>query len=169
MKKLIATIPLLLIIFLTGCTFAPPLRTIPVKTTVQFLEVPNASKEDLYRKSREWISETFVSGKTVVDYGDVVSGTIIANAVMQAGQFQEGSFMLDTMFNYTLRIDSKKNKLRFKVSITEYSLMDKNRTWNRKNLRLTLKQEQDADKKVKELFKKFEGYINESFENGNDW
>ena len=66
------------LIGLSGCM--TPFK--PIETT-RMEQFPGLKKEQIFNKSRQWFSETFVSGKSVVDYEDKSAGTIIGKGIVQ--------------------------------------------------------------------------------------
>lgn len=54
----------------------------PVEVT-DVVNIPNQSQEEIYNKTRQWFSQYFVSGESVVDYEDPKTGTIIGNGIAE--------------------------------------------------------------------------------------
>lgn len=57
----------------------PPL-TEEERTIIQVFDVEGASKEAIFQASKMWIAENFKSAKSVIEYEDADSGTIIGNS-----------------------------------------------------------------------------------------
>ncbi|MDZ4288983.1 MAG: DUF4468 domain-containing protein, partial [Prosthecobacter sp.] len=95
-------------LLLPSCVTQP---TVPVETT-EVVEVSGQGQRAIYDKSRQWFSEYFVSGESVVDYEDPQAGTIIGKGVGKIGTYPLG--IIEYNIKYTLRIDTKDG--RFKVS-----------------------------------------------------
>jgi hypothetical protein len=90
-----------------GCAL-PPQATEIDKKTEDVVDV-KLSKSDIYNKCLQWMAKTFVSSKHVIELQDSAQGVIIGNGIVEAS-WQAMSFVI----NFTLRIDIKDQKYRFK-------------------------------------------------------
>lgn len=107
-------------LILAGCASTTPYKPNDIEVIVP---VDNMTQDELYRKARQWFSQTFVSGKSVVDYEDATAGTIIGNGVTtSAGTISLG--LIKTGFKYNLRVDTKDGRFRVLTTITEFTNTD---------------------------------------------
>lgn len=74
---------------------------------------------DLYNKSREWVVNTFVSSKAVLELDDKSGGILIGkgSAVypIQADGLLWGTALQDITVNFSIKIDCKQGKYQFKI------------------------------------------------------
>ena len=92
----------LLVSGLSGCVTTQPY--VP-QEIVEVVEIPGKSKDEIFTKSRQWFSQYFVSGESVVDYEDQAAGTIIGNGIAGLGYDPFGIVHYD--IHYNIRIDIK--------------------------------------------------------------
>lgn len=112
----------LILALMSGCqSTAIEHKTTEITETVQ---IPNKSQEEIYNKTRQWFSQYFVSGESVVDYEDKATGTIIGNGIAENGS-QLGGLIIHK-FEYNIRIDTKDEKLRAVVKIIKHTNTDSN-------------------------------------------
>lgn len=64
----------------------------------------------IYNRARQWFSEYFVDGESVVNYEDPEAGTIIGNGIAFVGTDPLG--VIKYYVKYTLRVDTKDGKAR---------------------------------------------------------
>lgn len=91
------------------------------------IEIPGKDQKALYHKTRQWFSQYFVSGKSVVDYENPETGTIIANGTSRVGSDPFGIIKYNIKFN--IRIDTKDGKLRALTTILEHTNTDSEKTY----------------------------------------
>lgn len=86
----------------------------PEKPVEVIFEVPGVSKDDLFTRSKTWIAETFVSGKSVLDSAERESGTIIAKGYIKkpCDGFLNCMATGNNKIGFTMRIDTKDGKVR---------------------------------------------------------
>jgi len=103
-----------LLFVIAGCF--TPYETVEVTQVVQ---APKLNQVIIYDKIRQWFSQYFVSGKSVVDYEDKKVGTIIGNGI---AQIDSNAFVgsVDNI-HYNIRIDIKDNKFRVSTKITQHT------------------------------------------------
>ena len=107
--KTIKTMSVLVILsaFLTtGCVTQ---KHIPSEETI-VISAAGQSKKTIFHKARQWFSEYFVSGKSVVDYEDKEAGTIIAKGTARIGSDPFG--IIGHHMKFSIRIDVKDGKFR---------------------------------------------------------
>ena len=106
MNKYISSITLSIALILTGCA-TTEYKAVEIESIVN---VPNQDQKSLFKKTRQWFSQYFVSGESVIDYEDQESGTIIGNGIASNGADSFG--IISYGFKYNIRIDTKDNKFR---------------------------------------------------------
>lgn len=95
------------IVLLINCA-SPGIYDVPADV-IQF---PGMSKQEIYSKTVQWFSHTFVSGKTVIDYKDPKTGTVIGK-----GLFPACGMTLDQIAG-TITIEIKEGRARFSAQAT---------------------------------------------------
>ncbi|EGQ8093351.1 DUF4468 domain-containing protein [Vibrio vulnificus] len=137
----------------------------PVEVT-QVVNVPNHPKSEIYNKTRQWFSQYFVSGDSVVDYEDKETGTIIGNAIASNGSDPFGLIKYD--FEYNIRIDTKDNKFRAVTKIVRHRNTDSSKTYD--VLVVPDTRRDDAERKVGEIVKNIESYVlDQKLSSEADW
>ncbi|MBA4381814.1 MAG: hypothetical protein C0406_04540 [Sideroxydans sp.] len=121
MKKLLA---IAAVVFATNANAGALSMAEGVDKPVEVIfEVSNVQKDDLFIRSKTWVSETFVSGKSVIDSAEKETGTIIAKGYIDRAC--EGMF--DCLANggnkvgFKLRIDTKDGKVR--TTYTNFTIL----------------------------------------------
>lgn len=125
MKNKIITIVMLaaMAVLSSGC--AGNLTT-NIRTTTTPIEniykVEGKSKEQIYNLARQWFSEYFVSGESVVDYEDKKAGTIIGKGkiptykkIISFSPYYDRQLYI----GFKLRVDVKDNKIKIRGNFTE--------------------------------------------------
>jgi len=117
MKKILL---LILSIFLFSCTpeaymrtkLDKPLTAEKLKTT-EIFEYDNLNKDKIFNLSLQWMAETFVSSKSVIEYQDIESGKIIGNGKIHYN-IQQTAITLPVQVPcyFNLSISCKDNRLR---------------------------------------------------------
>ncbi len=141
---------------LAGC------QTIPVSSSEEseIFDV-DGSKEFVYEKSRQWFSEAFISGESVVDYESKSTGTIIAKFTMNLGQ--------DLVWGGTqyaraqMKVETKEDRIRVSTIILEHSLVREGRTIVATNISQT--RADLADQQLKDIKGQLIEYISSPIEN----
>lgn len=160
-KKTIGCIAV--ITMLSGCQTVSVYE--PVEVT-KIVNIPNHTQSNIYNKTRQWFSQYFVSGKSVVDYEDKETGTIIGNAIASNGTDPLGLIKYD--FEYNIRIDTKDNKFRAMTTIVKHTNTDSTRTYDA--VAITKERQADAEKKVSDIVNKIKSYVIDNETNANtDW
>ena len=95
-----------------GAKLDKPLTDEELKTTKIF-EYDNLNKEQIFNLSLQWMAETFVSSKSVIEYQDIESGKIIGNGKIHYN-IQETAITLPVEIPcyFNLSISCKENRLR---------------------------------------------------------
>lgn len=106
-KNIVVCIVIILSAQFISCTL-PPQATEVDKKTEDVVDV-KLSKSEIFNKCLQWMATTFVSSKHVIELQDSAQGVIIGNGIVDAS-WQSMSFVI----NFTLRIDIKDQKYRFK-------------------------------------------------------
>jgi hypothetical protein len=112
-----------LLILAAGCAMQPH---VPTETT-EVVDIPGQKQKDIYNKTRQWFSQYFVSGKSVVDYENAEVGTIIGNGIADNGSDPLG--LITYKFRYNIRIDTKDEKFRVVTKIIEHTNTDGKSTY----------------------------------------
>ncbi|PSW82252.1 DUF4468 domain-containing protein [Photobacterium angustum] len=160
-KKTIGCIAV--ITMLSGCQTVSVYE--PVEVT-KIVNIPNHTQSNIYNKTRQWFSQYFVSGKSVVDYEDKETGTIIGNAIASNGTDPSGLIKYD--FEYNIRIDTKDNKFRAMTTIVKHTNTDYTRTYDA--VAITKERQADAEKKVSDIVNQIKSYVIDNETNANtDW
>lgn len=118
----LSAIPVL--IALSGCVTTAPYQPTEVKSVV---DVPGQSQKEIYDKTRQWFSQYFVSGESVVDYEDPETGTIIGNGIAGIGSDVFGIIQQKIKFN--IRIDTRDGQFRALTNIHEHTNSDTSQTY----------------------------------------
>jgi hypothetical protein len=71
----------LISLFVIGCVSVD----MSEKSDITYL--PGMSKQQIFEKSKQWITYEFVSGRAVIDYKDLQQGRIIAKGIAPLGEF----------------------------------------------------------------------------------
>lgn len=122
--KVSVVIAMLMIVVTAGCVTQP---VKPVEVT-DVVEISGQDKAAIFNKSRQWFSQYFVSGKSVVDYENKDEGTIIGNGFATIGSDPLG--IIKYGINYNMRIDAKDGRMRVITNITKHSNMDHKETYD---------------------------------------
>ncbi len=151
-----------LILLATGCV-TPQYK--PIETT-NIIELPNYDQKTIYNKTRQWFSQYFVSGKSVVDYEDPEAGTIIGNGIARIGADPFG--LIQYKIKYNVRIDTKDGKFRALTNIIEHTNTDSNITYTVVNV--SKNREADAIKHVNKIVSDIENYVTDKkLDSKSDW
>jgi hypothetical protein len=110
--------------FLASCTLP---QYSPVEAT-EVINVGNQKQRDIYNRSRQWFSQYFVSGESVVDYEDPEAGTIIGNGVAKVGSDPFGIIRYN--IHYNIRIDTKDGRFKVTTKIIKHTNSDNERTYD---------------------------------------
>lgn len=73
-------------------------------------EYKGITKDQIFDRTMRWISQNFKSAKSVIDYQDKSSGTIIAKGIIPNVNL---GGIYDANLSFTLTFDAKENKARF--------------------------------------------------------
>lgn len=107
-----------------GCAMQP---YVPIETS-EVVDLPGQKQRDIYNKTRQWFSQYFVSGESVVDYESPETGTIIGNGVATIGTDPLG--LITHRIHYNIRIDTKDDKLRAVTKIIKHTNTDSTSTYD---------------------------------------
>lgn len=161
-KNALAITALVFSLALTGCATSE-YKAVEVTSVV---DVPDQDQKTLFKKTRQWFSQYFVSGKSVIDYEDLESGTIIGNGIASVGSDPFG--IIEYNIKYNIRIDTKNNKFRALTKIIEHTNTDSNSTYTVGYV--SQERINDAEIKVKEIVKNIESYVtNKTIDKNSDW
>jgi hypothetical protein len=109
---------------IAGCAMQP---VVPVDVT-ETISIPGQRQGEIYKKTRQWFSQYFVSGKSVVDYENPEAGTIIGNGIAKIGSDTLGIIRYE--IHYNIRIDIKDEKFRAITKIIKHTNTDSNSTYD---------------------------------------
>lgn len=151
MNKYISSITLSIALVLTGCATTEH-KAVEIESIVN---VPNQDQKSLFKKTRQWFSQYFVSGESVVDYEDKDSGTIIGNGIASNGTDSLG--LISYKFKYNIRIDTKDNKFRALTKIIEHTSTDSNGTYVSRYI--APERQVSAEAQVEKIVKSIENYV----------
>ncbi len=151
MNKYISSIALSITLVLTGCA-TTEYKAVEIESIVN---VPNQDQKSLFKKTRQWFSQYFVSGESVIDYEDQESGTIIGNGIASNGTDSFG--LISYGFKYNIRIDTKDNKFRALTKIIEHTNTDSKSTYV--TTYITPERQAKAEAQVEEIVKNIENYV----------
>jgi hypothetical protein len=144
-----------------GCVSTQPYT--PVELT-NVINVEGSNQKILFDKSRQWFSEYFVSGESVIDYEDKQTGTIIGNGISSIGSDTFG--IIEYTIHYTIRVDTKDGKLRIKSTVIKHTNTDStNGTYDTNYVPDDRKLK--AQNKIDSIINNLESYINNS--NDSNW
>lgn len=96
----------------------------PVESA-KVVAVTGVNQKALFQKSRQWFSEYFVSGESVVDYEDAQAGTIIGKGVGKIGSDPLG--IIAYKIRFTIRIDTKDGRMKITTKILSHTNDDSQR------------------------------------------
>ena len=108
MKKLNILLILGLALLLVSCA---TVKTSDVKGKTVIVEIPGASKDELFVKASTWMVETFNSSKSVTQYSDKEAGVIKGKYIIS---FTQG--LLDAECESIITIECKDEKCRIIIS-----------------------------------------------------
>jgi hypothetical protein len=113
-----------LTLILSGCgmqQFSPVENSVVVTSS-------GKSQRAIFNKSRQWFSEYFVSGESVVDYESAEAGTIIGNGVAKIGSDPLGVIRYN--IHYTIRIDTKDGRFKVTTKVVKHTNTDSRSTYD---------------------------------------
>lgn len=152
----------LLGVFLAGCATKP---FAPVESS-SVVEVSGLSQQELFDKTRQWFSQYFVSGESVVDYENREIGTIIGNGIAQIGRDPFG--MIGYSIHYNIKIETKDGKFRATTKITKHTNTDTSKTYDVNYV--SVKREEMAALHVEKIVSDIKSYvISQSEQSASDW
>ena len=107
MKKLNILLVLGLALLLVSCA---TVKTSDVKGKTVIVEMPGASKDELFVKASTWMVEAFKSSKSVIQYSDKEAGVIKGKYIIS---FMQG--LLDAECESVITIECKDEKCRIVI------------------------------------------------------
>ena len=125
---------------------------------VSVVDVHGLEKTVTYNSSRQWFSENFVTGESVVNYENANLGTIIGNGVSDVGTDPLG--LISYGIHYSLRVDAKEGKLKVTTKINKFTNTDVNGTYE--VVRLSQDRIDDAKDSVNMMVGSLRLYVQES-------
>lgn len=127
-----------------------------VPTVVTNVVEVEKNQTEIYNRARQWFSEYFVSGESVIDYEDASSGTIIGKGIANIGTGPFG--IVDEKINFTIRVDTKDNKFKTEYTINKHTNYDStNGVYDVFNV--TEERNQSAKKKVESITSDLKNYV----------
>ena len=101
MKKLNILLILGLALLLVSCA---TVKTSDVKGKTVIVEIPGASKDELFVKASTWMVETFNSSKSVTQYSDKEAGVIKGKYIISFTQVKFNKLYLNSIPLYLFSI-----------------------------------------------------------------
>ncbi|MCP4700485.1 MAG: DUF4468 domain-containing protein [Gammaproteobacteria bacterium] len=150
-----------LVAALSGCV---SMKTFQPTEITEVVDLPGKSKTEIFRSARQWFSQYFVSGESVVDYENEETGTIIGNGIADAGNDAFG--IISYEIHYNIRIDVKDGKLRAATKVIKHTNTDTEKTYVVHYL--SAEREQAAEQQVKRIVSEMKAYILSS-KTESDW
>ena len=118
-----------ILLSVSACKATQPYTPVVVTNVVEV----EKSQSEIYNKARQWFSEYFVSGESVIDYEDASTGTIIGNGVADIGTDPFG--LIKYKIHYSIRVDTKDGKFKTEYKINKHTNSDSsNGTYNVANV-----------------------------------
>jgi len=161
MKKLYLSI--FLLIFLQACATTAFVEYKPIEINEVVL-VPGKNKTEIYTKARQWFTNYFISGESVIDYEDKESGTIIGKGTADNGSI---NIVSRSRINYKIKVDTKDNKARISVSLLNYNISISGDPYTKSNL-ITAENEVTAKVTIEKALADLKAYIL-SDKDTSDW
>lgn len=152
---------LIFVVSLSGCVATKPF--VPVEET-KVIAIGNVDQKDLYVRVRQWFSQYFVSGESVIDYEDPNSGTIIGNGFAVIGSDSLG--IIEHRMRFNLKVDTKDGRFRATTKVIEHSNRDHNGIYDVNAV--TPKREADASAYIEKMLANLQGYIANN-SGGDNW
>jgi len=147
---------------LIGCVTTPYK---PIETS-EVISIPAQSQKDIYNKTRQWFSQNSVSGKSVVDYEDPETGTIIGNGIADIGTDMLG--IIKYSINYNIRVDTKDGKFRALTTIVKHTNTVSSSTYTVHNV--SEKRNKLATEHVKKIVQNIKAYVtNDRHDSNSNW
>lgn len=173
MKNLLITG--LVVLSLVGCVSMPPPASTPMTNIVEMVELSGQTKEQIFDKSKIWISKSFQSANNVIQYQNKSTGQIIGKGTIPfpcEGFIECGAFGQDRV-NFTIQIDTKDNKARISFSdISATSLTyvkgGVNNIGQERQI-LVVKHQQQISNKLKLIAKQYTADITSQLTGPKDW
>jgi hypothetical protein len=149
-------------LFVSGCAMKQ-YKPVEVESVVN---IPSLDQKVIYNKARQWFSQYFVSGKSVVDYENPEEGTIIGNGVANIGSDPFG--MIQYNIKYNVRIDTKDGKFRALTKINEHTNTDSSSTYTVSYI--GNERSNDAINHVAKIVSDIESYVNnKKLDTSSEW
>jgi hypothetical protein len=107
-----------------GCATKP---FVPTESS-SVVDVSGISQKQLFERTRQWFSQYFVSGKSVVDYENREIGTIIGNGIAEIGSDPIG--IIKYRIHYNIKIETKDGKFRATTTTLKHTNTDTSSTYD---------------------------------------
>lgn len=142
---------LIVILFLDSCVTN---QYIPVEK-VEIIDAAGLGQKIIYNKSRQWFSEHYVSGESVVDYEDAAAGTVIGKGYSSIGSDFLG--VIGYKIRYSIRVDTKDGKLRVTTKVLQHLNSDNSSIYD---ISFVTKSREDlAQKHLSEIVSSLKQYV----------
>ena len=113
MKFFSTTLFLSIVLIFNGCAPAFVSEDTQVQRVVELnVENLSMSKDQIFVKTMEWFSQTFNESKSVIDYQDKESGTIIGNGAVT--HFY--GMIVNGQVRFSVKVQAKDNRSRVTLS-----------------------------------------------------
>ena|GEM_PF-2547815 len=120
-------------------------------------EESSLTKAELYPKARQWFSEYFVSGESVIDYENESEGVIIGNGLI-VGPSPSTTFKLIRKTSFTIRVDIKDEKFRTSYTINNINDYYQNQIFQ-SNIQLSDHEKKLAEDSLSNISTSLKNYI----------
>lgn len=155
----------LLAFLMSGCVSTPELIELKPIKIEEIVEVPNKNQNEIYDQARQWFTNYFVSGESVIDYEDKESGTIIGKGLSDSGSF---NFVSLSRFKYKIKVDTKDNKARITVNLINYEVKIGDSPYEKTDVLITAENEKIAKVKMEKTLSDLKEHLLSS-EDLSDW
>jgi len=145
-------------LFLVGCN---TVAYAPIENSL-VLSAEGKLKTEIYDSTRQWFSETFVSGESVVDYEDREVGMVIGNTRLFLGS----NLGIKQWAKVQLKVETKDEKLRVFSTVLEHSNEDSTGSYI-VNYGVSEGREKRTQDVINNLINSLASYIEKN--GGDDW
>ena len=165
MKKFSFLLNIFFIFALSSCAIIPSFVEVKPVTLEEIVVVPNKNKIEIYAKARQWFTNYFISGESVIDYEDKESGTIIGKGIADNGSV---NIVALSRLNYKVKVDTKDNKARIVVSLINYDIKVGDDPYKKNSNMVTAKNQETAKATMEKTLSDLKEYLL-SEEDSTDW
>lgn len=146
-----------ILIIMTGC--AINMQQIEHDTNFQRIYEVEASKNEIYTRSLQWLAKTYVDSKEVIEFKDKEAGKIIGRGVNKVVFNPLGISPVYVYIRYTINIDIKENRIR--IIFNSFTQRDSN------NSPVMVDSYEKLEPQLERLANELKTYV--STKENNDW